>query len=141
MADNYLEKKYEELRHGKPVIRRNTPSLDTLLRKVGEDADIDTGYLVKQAQLDAIVRSAGFLGGLFVFETCEAAADSSASVRITCQGSSFLLGQIVMAVRLKAAELGLDSAVEPEPSCPDAASPLCITVSVFRNHPRPAKRV
>ena len=33
MADNYLEKKFEELREKRPVIKRNHLSLDTLLRR------------------------------------------------------------------------------------------------------------
>ena len=33
MADNYLEKKFEELREMRPVIRRNHLSLDTLLHR------------------------------------------------------------------------------------------------------------
>lgn len=33
MADNYLEKKYEELREKRPVIKRNHLSLDTLLHR------------------------------------------------------------------------------------------------------------
>ena len=33
MADNYLEKKFEELREKRPVIRRNHLSLDTLLHR------------------------------------------------------------------------------------------------------------
>ena len=33
MADNYLEKKFEQLREKRPVIKRNHLSLDTLLRR------------------------------------------------------------------------------------------------------------
>lgn len=132
MADNYLEKKYEELRQGKPVVRRNTPSLDTLLRRVGETAEIDTAYIVKQAQLDALVRSAGLLGCDCCFQTFETSANSPAYVRISCPDGPFNLGQAVMAVRLKAAELCLDSLVEPVTSAGEASGTVSVTVSVFR---------
>lgn len=129
MADNYLEKKYEELRQGKPVVRRNTPSLDTLLRRAGECSDIDCTYVVKQAQLDAVVRSSGLLGMPFIYESSETSADSPALVRISGQVSAFELGQAVLAVRLKAAELGLDSATGP--IVPSEDGPLTLGAEVY----------
>jgi len=56
MADNYIERREEELRSsGKVVIKRNTPSLDTLLLKNRSHRAYDTSYSVAMRQLEAIV--------------------------------------------------------------------------------------
>ena len=56
MADNYLERREEALRTGgRTVVRRNTPSLDTLLLKNRSYRAFDTSYVVARRQLDAIV--------------------------------------------------------------------------------------
>lgn len=56
MADNYLERRSEELRTaGHTVVRRNTPSLDTLLLKNRSYRGFDTSYKVHMRQLEAIV--------------------------------------------------------------------------------------
>lgn len=56
MADNYLERRSEELRTaGHTVVRRNTPSLDTLLLKNRSHRGFDTSYKVHMRQLEAIV--------------------------------------------------------------------------------------
>lgn len=105
MADNYLEKKYDEYLHGKSVIRRANPSLDTLLGKVAEPQErTDEGYAVKQAQLDAVMRSASRLG-----LDAELSSDEQGG-RILLRGRSpEELGALTLAARLKAAELGLYS--------------------------------
>lgn len=103
MADNYLEKKEAALRSGAPVYVRNTPSLDTLLRRI-DGPQTDTDYLVKQAQLDAMQRSA-----LAYSPDAIISCDESISVMsITGNGAA---GAAAVA-RLKAAELGLKSAME-----------------------------
>lgn len=111
MADNYLEKKYEELQHGKSVVRRSTPSLDSLLKRLVAAGEPSTEYLIKQAQLDAMVRSASMLGGSLVFETSETVAgEKPACVRVSAEsGSAPALGEAVLALRLKAAELHLET--------------------------------
>ena len=64
MADNYLEKREEELRRGKPSVRLANPSLDTLITRIsGHTEATDTSYVVKEAQLEAITRSADRLRG------------------------------------------------------------------------------
>ena len=105
MADNYLEKKYDEYLHGKSVIRRANPSLDTLLGKVaGPQERTDEGYAVKRAQLDAVMRSASRLG-----LDAELSSDEPGG-RILLRGRSpEELGALTLAARLKAAELGLHS--------------------------------
>ena len=55
MADNYLERREEALRSGRTVVRRNTPSLDTLLRRNRSHRAYDTSYEVAMRQLEAIV--------------------------------------------------------------------------------------
>lgn len=105
MADNYLEKKYDEYIHGKSVIRRANPSLDTLLGKVaGPQERTDEDYAVKQAQLDAVMRSVSRLG-----LDAELSSDERGG-RILLRGRSpEELGALTLAARLKAAELGLHS--------------------------------
>jgi nitroreductase len=56
MADNYLERREEALRTaGRTVVRRNNPSLDTLLRKNRSYRGFDPSYVVAMRQLEAIV--------------------------------------------------------------------------------------
>lgn len=56
MADNYLERREEALRSGgRTVVRRNNPSLDTLLRKNRSHRAFDTSYTVAMRQLETIV--------------------------------------------------------------------------------------
>ena len=65
-------------------------------------------YIVKQAQLDAMIASARHLGLPF-----EARADEGATASIEVKGrSSFELGQILLAMSLKAAELYLRTDLE-----------------------------
>ena len=102
MADNYLEKKYEEWKKGKPAIRRTSPSLESLIKKCGESGVPDSSYTVKQAQLNAIVHAAEELGYGSMFTSDE----SRATIRIE-QPDPVKLGESALAVRLKAAELRL----------------------------------
>ena len=55
MADNYLERREEALRSGRAVVRRNTPSLDTLLRRNRSYRAYDGTYTVAMRQLETIV--------------------------------------------------------------------------------------
>lgn len=56
MADNYLEKREEALRSaGRVIVRRNTPSLDTLLLRNRSHRAYDTSYKVAMRQLETIV--------------------------------------------------------------------------------------
>lgn len=55
MADNYLERRQEELKNGgKVVLRRNNPSLDTLLLKNRSHRGFDASYIVHRRQLECI---------------------------------------------------------------------------------------
>ena len=56
MADNYLERREEALRSSRrTVVRRNNPSLDTLLRNNRSHRAFDTSYTVAMRQLETIV--------------------------------------------------------------------------------------
>ena len=113
MADNYLEKRYAELQQGKPVLRRSTPSLDSLLKKLVSSSPEPGTYEVKCAQLDAVARSASILFPACRFETAESEPASLAHIRILSEDlDDVMIGEIVLTIRLKAAELGLFSRVD-----------------------------
>ena len=123
MADNYLEKRSEELSRGKKVIRRSNPSLDSLLKSLGTKVS-DPSYVVKQAQLDALVRSASLLGADATFRTDEA----SATISLECP-DPLTAGECLLALRLKAAELKLGSRID---SLCDKDGKFSAVLSLFR---------
>ena len=55
MADNYLEKKFEELREKRPVIKRNHLSLDTLLHRNRSYRGYDPSRVVTREELKKLV--------------------------------------------------------------------------------------
>lgn len=123
MADNYLEKRSEELSRGKTVIRRSNPSLDSLLKSLGTKVS-DPSYVVKQAQLDALVRSASLLVADATFRTDEA----SATISLECP-DPLTAGECLLALRLKAAELKLGSRID---SLCDKDGKFTAVLSLFR---------
>ena len=123
MADNYLEKRSEELSRGKTVIRKSNPSLDSLLKSLGTKVS-DPSYVVKQAQLDALVRSASLLGADATFRTDEA----SATLSLECP-DPLTAGECLLALRLKAAELKLGSRID---SLCDKDGKFSAVLSLFR---------
>lgn len=123
MADNYLEKRSEELSRGKTVIRKSNPSLDSLLKSLGTKVS-DHSYVVKQAQLDALVRSASLLGADATFRTDEA----SATISLECP-DPLTAGECLLALRLKAAELKLGSRID---SLCDKDGKFTAVLSLFR---------
>lgn len=123
MADNYLEKRSEELSRGKTVIRRSNPSLDSLLKSLGTKVS-DPSYVVKQAQLDALVRSASLLGADATFRTDEA----SATISLECP-DPLTAGECLLALRLKAAELKIGSRID---SLCDKDGKFSAVLSLFR---------
>lgn len=123
MADNYLEKRSEELSRGKTVIRKSNPSLDSLLKSLGTNVS-DPSYVVKQAQLDAMVRSASLLGADATFRTDEA----SATISLECP-DPLTAGECLLALRLKAAELKLGSRID---SLCDKDGKFSAVLSLFR---------
>jgi len=60
MADNYLEKRYDEVfghEAGKSVVRKSSPSLETLMHRNRSYRAYDQSYEVMEAQLMAMVRT------------------------------------------------------------------------------------
>lgn len=103
MADNFIEKRMRELDGGKTVIRKANPSLDSLLTRIREtDGPTDESYTVKAAQFEAVIRSAALVRG-----ECRAEYDEQTSVIHLYGSDRLLLGQKVLAMELKAAELKL----------------------------------
>lgn len=137
MADNYLEKKYEQFKNGPTVIRKVNPSLDTLLHRISDAAPATTAGAapadaIKQAQLDAIVRSASILGYTFRFETSEEKGSVYILGPNAPHSKTVELGETVLAMRLKAAELGFRTEVEIVRELLRAPQPHLATLSFFR---------
>lgn len=140
MADNYLEKKFEQLRSGRPVYRKVNPSLDSLLTELSRQPHADDvmrqegGGMhgsgadgVKLAQLEAVARSA--------VRSCPdvvGAACSETEANITLNAPDmFVLGAAVLAARLKACELHLRT----ECVCKDGAHgdrPACAVLKLSK---------
>lgn len=117
MADNYIEKKMESLKTGRTVIRKDNPSLDTLIRRIDwsrkEPASAvcncptDALHMVKLAQIEAVLRTAVMIGVEFTAEPSE--NKQKLFVKMPgCSAEDYEhLGEIIASARLKAAELGL----------------------------------
>lgn len=61
MADNYLEKRYDEVFNGgsapqKKVVKKGTPSLDSLLLKNRSYRGYDEGYVVSEGELKEMLK-------------------------------------------------------------------------------------
>lgn len=134
MADNYLENKMDQLRSGRTVIRRANPSLDSLIRQLGEDGAAEEGYIVKQAQLDAAVRSAAMVPecAALRFETDEAKACIRVLGHSSPRRALTEAGEAILAIRLKAAELGLRTKVEVTGDSLVGMNPLLATIALFK---------
>ena len=136
MADNYIENKMEEFRQVAKVVRRPGASLEGLLEIVasGEEVAPVVGKAtgVMPAQLEAVLRAAKHLpeADSFRFDVDEAAA----TIRILGPSSPrrymFNAGQVILAMRLKAAELHLHATVEIRPDSTIAPNPLLATVTL-----------
>ena len=58
MADNYLEKRYEEVfKSGGKAVNRHSPGVETLMRRTRSYRAYDQSYEVMEIQLEAIVRA------------------------------------------------------------------------------------
>lgn len=58
MADNFLEKRYDEVfGKGASIVRSKGPGLESLLRKTRSYRAFDTSYKVNMIQLEAIIRA------------------------------------------------------------------------------------
>jgi len=133
MADNYLEKKMEEFREGRKAVRRPSTSVEGLLKHISEPSDASSDT-VMGAQLEAMVRAAKHLpeADCFRFEIDEKAA----AIRLLGPGSPRVhvmeAGELILAMRMKAAELHLYSKVETNPEATAPANPLLATVFIWK---------
>ena len=140
MADNYLEKKFEQLRSGRPVYRTVNPSLDSLLAELSRQPHADDimrqesggthgsgADAVKLAQLEAVARSAVRSCPDAVKAKC---SEAEAGISLSAP-DMFVLGAAVLAARLKACELHLRS----ECVCKDGAHgdrPACAVLKLSK---------
>lgn len=140
MADNYLENKMAEFREGRTVVRRPSASLESLLNAVagsGGETLPEPGpskNAIMPAQIDAVVRAANLLpeAAVFRFDIDE----NEGIIRLLGPSSprKQLLdaGQLILAMRLKAAELHLQCAVEYRPESTTPANPLIATIKLYK---------
>ena len=134
MADNYLEKKMEEFRSGKVAVRRPSVSLETLLQSAGGVVSSPDAIPAMPAQIDAVVRAANILkeSESFRFDIDEKAG----IIRLLGPTSPrrYLLeaGEVIMAMRLKAAELHLHCSIEIRPESTTPANPLIATFKLYK---------
>ena len=124
MADNYLEKRYRELLEGTKRIVNQTPTLDTLLKRLQDKEVKDDGYEVKQAQIDALLRSAALPGIGFSVISGPGRGEISLSA-----ASAYDLGKVVMALSLKAAQLHLKIKEAESSQCGGSA---CLNLTIYR---------
>lgn len=117
MADNFLERQMERYRSGKTVVRQLNPPLDLLLRRLADkektggevQKETDPARIVRKAQLEAALRSARILyGDSFRAELSE----EEQCIILENKSCAEALGEIILAIRLKAAELGLSTATD-----------------------------
>ena len=118
MADNYLEKRYEEV-FGRgasgTAAKARTPGVEVMLRRISDDTPFDPDYKVMDIQMDAIMRVVPMLS-----------PDICARLYISCNGNEILIrakepqdvgeedfrngaavGAAVQSILFKAAGLGL----------------------------------
>lgn len=110
MADNYLEKRMAELASGAQDTMARFRNLDYLVVKAAKDMDTrtDPGYKVHRLQLATLANLLGRsgIGGV---------AAEIQEEGIMLKGASVLaLGQAIMLLRLKAADMGLAARVDDE---------------------------
>lgn len=131
MADNYLENKMEALRQGPKIIKRPSVSVEGLLKSIqGQNQEPEED--VMSAQLEAIVRAGRLVEEAenFRFELTE---NSILLLGPTSPRRHLIeAGEILMAMRLKAAELHLCSSAEIRSESTSAANPLIATLKVWK---------
>lgn len=109
MADNYLEKRYDEVfgSGGAHSAGPARPSLDQLVRKQAAASGFDPAYKVHRLQLESIVSTARASRAAEGVEFEALCGDDSACIRISDFANSVQLGELIAIIKLKATELGL----------------------------------
>ena len=132
MADNYLEKKMEEFRSGKAPVRRPSASVEGLLERLSTDASVDASVMPVQVQ--AVLRAGTIIkeSESFRYDTDE----KEGIIRVLGPASPrrYLVeaGEVIMAMRLKAAALHLRCEVKIQPESTAPANPLIATLKLYR---------
>lgn len=110
MADNYLEKRMAELASGTSDTMVRFRNLDYLVVKAAKDADAqcDPSYKVHRLQLASMANLLGrcALAGV--------TAEIGEGALLLKGGSVLALGEALMLLRLKAADIGLAARVDDE---------------------------
>lgn len=131
MADNYLENKMEALKQGPKIIKRPSVSVEGLLKSI-QVQNQEHKETVMSVQLEAIVRAGHLVEGAedFRFEM----TDDSILLLGPSSPRKYLIksGEILMAMRLKAAELHLCSSAGIRPESTSAANPLIATLKIWK---------
>ena len=132
MADNYLEKKMEEFRSGKAPVRRPSASVEGLLERLSTDASVDASVMPVQVQ--AVVRAGTIIkeSESFRYETDEKEGIILVLGPVSPRRYLLEAGEVIMAMRLKAAELNLQCAVEYRPESTTPANPLIATLRLYK---------
>jgi len=119
MADNFLEKKMEEYRSRGSAPVRMTKSLEKLLRDSFAQGEKDTAYSVHPFQLQAICSVCSYVRAGKLVPKIESGLDEQDGIVIVslqiepseAVEAAFLAGELVQAMVLKAAEIGLKTSV------------------------------
>lgn len=130
MADNFLEKRYEEVfgSRSRAASGPNRPSLDSLLARVSANAAPDPSYPVNAIQAETVVKA-----GKTADRSGNVALDIRQEGKLqriipSCPASDanrdLILGEVLLAMRLKAAEIGLGSIVSYDPLSITLGKPL-----------------
>ena len=132
MADNYLENKMAAFREGRKVVRRPSASVEGLLERLSTDASVDASVMPVQVQ--AVLRAGTIIkeSKSFRYDTDE----KEGIIRVLGPASPrrYLVeaGEVIMAMRLKAAELHLGCEVKIQPESTAPANPLIATLKLYR---------
>ncbi len=111
MADNYIEKRMEELRNGAGArSSRNILGIDALCARCAlyEASEVDEGYTVHRLQMDSIMNL------LAKAAVAGVRAERTADAGIALVSDDILAaGRVLQLICLKAADMGLSSVIVP----------------------------
>ena len=132
MADNYLENKMAAFREGKTVVRRPAVSVEGLLDRLSTDASPDASVMPVQVQ--AVLRAGTIIkeSKSFRYDTDEKEGIIRVLGPVSPRRYLLEAGEVIMAMRLKAAELHIGCEVKIQPESTAPANPLIATLKLYR---------